>query len=243
MQTKRGQVVGHTAISIGGKSLDIGIEFSERTQLSISVHPDMSISVRAPFGNSVEDVRYRVQKRSAWIIKQLHYFERFQPLPTKRLYESGETHLYLGRQYRLKVVTGSPESVKLKGRFLWVHTEDKHNRSRIKALVDRWYRDHAIVLLTRRLEAIVSSATSVRLPAPEVRFRKMSKRWGSCAKSDSITLNTELVKAPIHCIDYVIAHELCHLRYKNHTASFWRLLSRLMPDWEGRKLRLEEILI
>jgi predicted metal-dependent hydrolase len=230
-------------IRIGSRIIELEIIFSHRTQLTINVHPDMAITVRAPLSSTVEEVKHRVRKKSAWIIKQLNYFEKFQPLPTKRQYVSGETHLYLGRQYRLKVVEDGSESVKLKGKYFWVFTEDKDNTDKIESLVNKWYWDHAMALLKKRLELLMENARKLTILNPNVKFRKMSKRWGSCAKSGNITLNTELIKAPIHCIDYVIVHELCHLRQKNHNFSFWRLLSRLMPDWEKRKSRLEEILI
>ena len=71
----------------------------------------------------------------------------------------------------------------------------------------------------------------------------MIKRWGSCAKTGTITLNYELIKAPLHCIDYVIMHELCHLKIHSHGNGFNELLSKCMPDWEWRKERLERVVI
>ena len=71
----------------------------------------------------------------------------------------------------------------------------------------------------------------------------MKKRWGSCSKQGAIILNTELIKAPSHCIDYVILHEMCHLKYFNHGKAFYNLLVKIMPDWEKRKKRLEEVLV
>ena len=78
---------------------------------------------------------------------------------------------------------------------------------------------------------------------PIVRFRRMKKRWGSCSNGGVIMLNTELAKAPIHCIDYVILHELSHLLFLNHDRKFFRLLGRLLPDWKKRKERLEKVVI
>jgi predicted metal-dependent hydrolase len=78
---------------------------------------------------------------------------------------------------------------------------------------------------------------------PELEIRQMKKRWGSCGKSGAIILNTELVKAPLFCIDYVIMHEICHLKNRSHDYKFYKLLETHMPDWKVRKERLERVII
>lgn len=227
----------------GRRRIKFDLTYSDRQYLTINVHPDMRVTVKAPLGKAPSEVVKRVMRRSAWIVKQMDNFERFQPLPAGRQYVSGETHVYLGRQYLLKVFKSNREEVKLVGRYLRVYTLQKTNRDHIGSLVCTWFDEHARLVLERRAADCVKGAHRAGLPDPEIRYRKMKKRWGSCAKSSVITLNTELVKAPVHCIDYVIMHELCHLKCKNHSPAFWRLLSRLMPDWEKRKTRLEEVII
>ncbi len=232
----------HT-IKHGHNYIKYGLLFADKISLSITVYPDKTVFVRAPLNTPFDEIANRVRKRAIWILKQLDYFDRFQPLPTERKYVSGETHLYLGRQYRLKIHKGNPERVKLKGKFLWIYTIDKDNSQRVKELTQGWYRDHAKILLAKRLEKLLALAQKAKIPKPSVKYLRMKRRWGSCAKSGNILLNIELVKSPVHCIDYVIAHELCHLKYKNHNLAFWRLLSRLMPDWETRRDRLDKVII
>ncbi len=78
---------------------------------------------------------------------------------------------------------------------------------------------------------------------PQFKLRSMKKRWASCTKRKMILVNPELVKAPIHCIQYVLMHELCHLKEPHHGPRFYRLLSRCLPDWESRKARLELVFL
>lgn len=230
---------GRHSIQLGKASIEFRVQFRERKRLTIHVHPDKTVEVIAPEGRSLDEVVQRVRKRAAWILKQQDHFERFHPLPTPRRYVSGETHLYLGRQYRLKVRRKSVESVKLVGRYLHVFTSDPRSTERTKRLVDTWYREHAAAAFRRRLGICLETAKNLAIEEPETIVRKMKTRWGSCTRSGNLVLNTDLVKAPLDCIDYVIVHELCHLKVRLHSPAFYRLLTRCMPDWERRKERLE----
>lgn len=237
---QNGQPDGGYFLCFGGKRIPFRIEYRKRKKLAITVHPDMRLCVIAPESSKEEQILQRVEKRAGWIMRQWRHFEQFQPKHPGPRYLSGETHLYLGRQYRLKVHEGSSEAVKLVGRFLHVSARNREDRERIKTLVERWYRDHAEHVFGHRLQVCLEQCPSLkRVHEPCVTIRKMPKRWGSCTKTGSILLNLELVKVPVHCVDYVIVHELCHLQIHNHSPAFYRLLSRCMPDWENRKKRLD----
>jgi hypothetical protein len=155
---------------------------------------------------------------------------------------SGETHRYLGRQYRLKVQVGTPTGVKLIGRFLQVRTKSEASGEVVRELLEGWYRHHAERVFAQRLLHCLEAVRVLRLTqTPTLSVHKMVKRWGSCTIAGAIRLNVELVKAPVPCIDYVIVHELCHLKAHNHGPVFYRLLTRCLPDWEARKERLEGV--
>lgn len=242
MAGEKSEIQRHS-FEYGHRTISFDLTFSTRKRLAINVHPDMRVSVDAPDDQELDAVLKRVRRRADWILRQIDYFDQFSPLPPERRYISGETHLYLGRQYRLKVVEGNPEQVKLKGKYFWVHTNDKNDSGRVKELMLDWYRNHAKVILRKRLDICYSIARRVGIPYPDIHFRRMKKRWGSCSSSGKVLLNTELAKAPVHCIDYVIMHELCHLKLPQHGAEFYKLISKLMPDWEKRKERLENVVI
>lgn len=224
----------------GSLEIPFSVVFADRKQLTIHVHPDLRLEVLAPVDREIVSVLQRVDSRGGWISKQWRYFERFQPTNPLRKYVSGETHRYLGRQYQLKVIDASESDVKLKGRFLQVRHADKEDDKGIGRLVTQWYREHASRLFGIRLAKCLEVCKSLKLAAvPGVSVRQMKRRWGSCTKAGNITLNIDLIRTPIHCIDYVIVHELCHLKVHNHSPAFYRILNRVMPDWEKRKDRLD----
>jgi len=228
-------------IHFGGETIAFHVAFRARSKLSITVHPDRQVEVVAPASCSIDQVLARVQKRAPWIARQRRYFEQFQPFPTPRRYVSGETHLYLGRQYRLKVVHDETEAVALRGRFIYVQATDRDNTDRIRLLLDKWYRQHAENIFRQRLQKCCERARRHGIPPPKLVVRNMAKRWGSCTRSGNVLLNTALVKAPLLCIEYVIMHELCHMKYLDHSDDFYKLLSACMPDWRRWKERLDTI--
>jgi predicted metal-dependent hydrolase len=194
--------------------------------------------VDAPEKRSIPEIERALKKRARWIIRQQAHFEQFQPLPAPRRYVSGETHRYLGRQYRLQVRQGPSPEARLVGRFLWVSTAVPGNTSLIAAAVQSWYREHAGVVFERRLKVCHEKAEQHGIPLPVFQIRKLKTRWGSCGKNHKIFLNPELIRLPTPCIDYVITHELCHLKVHKHNGDFYTLLSRCMPDWASRRERL-----
>lgn len=223
----------------GGERIEFRLRRTNRRTLAITVRPDLGVLVAAPRKAALETVLGKVRKRAGWIRRQQRFFGEFLPQTPPRRYVSGETHRYLGRQYRLKVVKAEESSVKLQGRFIWVHAPNKHDRVRVRKLVEAWYLAHAKERFARSVaESAARLGTRLASP-PRIQLRRMPKRWGSWTRRGVIYLNPELVKAPGSCIDYVVMHELCHLVHGHHGPAFYALLSRTMPDWEQRKQRLE----
>ncbi len=233
-------------IQFGSKTIDFRLEYSDRKSLGITVTPEMEVLVKAPMDTTIEKVKEKVRKKAAWIIKQQSFFLSFQPKTPQRKYISGETHLYLGRQYRLIVIsdklTVNREEVKLKGQFLEVCVVDT---SRVKKIVDNWYLEKArekIKPLAEKLFDDFARNNNLSLITFHLLLRYMPTRWGSCTPKGKIILNPELIKAPKGCIEYVITHELCHLIHHDHTQKFLDLQTKEMKDWEKWKMKLENLL-
>jgi len=211
-------------------------------RLRISVYPDLRVVVHAPVHASAAAIGSEVRRRGAWVLRHLAGFRDMPPRAVKH-YVSGESVIYLGRQYRLKVVEGPRAPAKLRGKFLCVSTLDKSDTDAVRRSVRRWYRGHAHRIFELRLAECLAIAQRHEIPTPSLHIRWMKTRWGSTPGTDRILLNTQLVKTPTYCIDYVITHELCHLRHPHHGKEFYRLLSRCMPDWKTRKARLEDAIL
>jgi len=211
--------------------------------LGIQVHPNSKVYVSAPLESPIDKIKEKVKSKASWIQKQQEFFLSFHPLTPPRKYVSGETHLYLGRQYRLKVVQSILPGVKLSRGYIYVSLQDKKNRSQIERLLKDWYKEKADQHFLTLSESLLP--LKERFSKKDVNFshRWMKKRWGICSSNGSITLNTELIKAPKKCIEYVIVHELCHLAYLNHSRSFYTLLQKNLPDWRKAKNRLERFMV
>lgn len=229
-------------VVFGTETIGYEIRFlPTRRTLGIEVHPDLSVVVRAPVDCDLGVIQARVGKRAAWISKQLTNFRRYSPRTPARQYVSGETHLYLGRQYRLKIVDDEPVSVKMNRGHLTLTLPGKADPDRVKALLHRWYLDHARQIFIGVLDEFLPRFKEHQ--RPRLIVRAMQSRWGSLSQAGTMTLNTNLVRVPRVCIEYVVAHELCHLKHRDHDTNFFRLLGRVMPDWEKRKRRLETALL
>jgi len=226
-------------IQFGSKEIVFDLEYQERKSLGITVHPDRSVIVKAPIDSTIEKVMDKVRKRAPWILKQQSYFLSFEPLTPPRKFVSGETHLYLGRQYRLKIFDASEDEVKLKRGFLEVYTRDK---SKAKQLVQDWYKERAELKFPEIAEKWIVRFKKYGVEPSSFVIKWMEKRWGSCTPKGKIILNVELMKAPKGCIEYVVVHELCHLIHHDHSAAFLELQTKEMSDWGSWKERLEKVL-
>lgn len=232
----------HGVVEYGPERLPYSARFAKRSTMAISVHPDGSIEIIAPSGTSPSEIGRRLRKRAAWVCRQLRYFEQFIPRTTPRQFVNGETHLYLGKQYRLRVRQGHPEGVRLVGGRLEIAVQDRHDGARIRKLLTAWYREKAEVWFDRRFVANLARFRFSKAHRPHFKIRAMTRRWGSHGVGGAIILNPHLIRASVPCIDYVITHELCHILQPHHKPAFFRLLDRQMPDWRNRKARLESLL-
>jgi len=228
-----------SAIQFGSKQIYFQLEYSNRKSLGITVKPDLSVLVKAPVDTSLEKVKEKLRKKAPWIIRQQSFFLYFHPKTPARKYISGETHLYLGRQYHLRIIQNNFESVKLKGKYIEATVNDKLSAEQ---LVGEWYLQNAKLKLRTIAQPLIDNFKKYNIEPSSIVLRDMPTRWGSCTPKGKIILNPELIKAPKGCIEYVIIHELCHLVHHDHTQKFIDLQTKEMHDWEKWKMKLEKLL-
>ncbi len=211
---------------------------TNRRTLAISVLPDGSLELTAPAAASPEAILQKVAKRLAWIHAQRNTFIKLNAVRPALRYVNGATHRYMGRQYRLKLSIGKETRVALRGPCIHVEAPELSDAA-VKKALNIWFRRLAEAQFRKRLARWREWCLQRQLPEPKLRLLAMPKRWGSALPNGTICLNPELIHAPSACIDYVITHEICHLKHPDHGRHFWGLLRQLMPDWQTLKARLE----
>lgn len=215
-----------------------------RKTLALEVHPSGEVFVRAPEGCDETRIDALLLKRQRWIAEQRAFFLQFDPRTPTRAWVPGESHLHLGRRYKLQMETGPAPGVQLRGSDMVVTVEPgaRNQPEAIESTVQRWRHQQAKAVFSRALEQCHEHYRFKHLDVPHLRIQRLAKRWGSLSSSGAMTLHSALVQAPGTCISYVIFHELCHAIHPDHSRAFFDLLAEVCPKWVAHKHRLEALL-
>ena len=202
--------------------------------VAVIVEPTGSVLVVAPERLSIDRLDAIVTRKAQWIVRRRRRAERHGPPLSPREFVSGESVLYLGRHYRLKVHPDESGEAKLRGG--WLHVPAPAG-SRPTAEVVReglvsWFRRRAAARLPERVAAWRPKAG---VPLPRVIVANQRRRWGSCDRRGTIRLNWRIIQAPMRLVDYVVVHELVHLRHRGHGRDYWQAVGRVLPDYERRR--------
>ena len=227
-----------SSITWGGTLLTYTVRRSARRKktVAVTVDPAGNVLVVAPEGIAIGRIEAIVTRKAEWITRRIRRVREHSPLPSPREFVSGESVLYLGRHYRLKVDSAGRGEAKLRGGWLYVPAGAKGQQTaQVRAALVSWFRRHAAQRLPKRAEAWRSK---VGVPMPRVIVADQQKRWGSCDQRGAIRLNWRIMQAPMRLIDYVVVHELVHLRHRGHGRDYWQAVGRVMPDYERRREEL-----
>lgn len=207
----------------------------KRRKLTITVERDRGVVVHAPEGCSDEQIEKVVTAKRQWIYEKMGHPQKYQDLPHAPGKElvSGESALYLGRQYRIEIVNSGFKEIRFEQRFLIPDTPlDKRAET-----LRNWYIQRAKEKIVPR---VLQHARQLGVNVSKVKIADNRYRWGSCTMNDNVNFNWRLIKAPMFVIDYVIVHELAHLLEANHTLSFWNIVRAQAPTMDKAKNWLKE---
>jgi predicted metal-dependent hydrolase len=216
-------------ITVGGLSVEVVRKDIKNLHLGV-YPPNGRVRVAAPLVVSDEAVRLAVIGKLGWIKRQQAKFEA-QPRQSQREMVGGESHYFLGQRYRLRVIESSgPSQVVLRGTsFLEFHARPATTAEERERVLQRWYREQLKILIPPLLE---KWQPILGVAAAEWGIKKMKTRWGSCnINARRVWFNLELAKKPMHCLEYVVVHELLHLLERKHGDRFKALMDRHLPTW------------
>jgi len=233
------------SIKACGRALDYEIVYSKRRRkAAIVVRPDLKVEFRAPYGLSREAIREMVKKKAGWVQEKLDWFEVNRLPGQEKQYTDGEKYLYLGREYPLKILPGTgikkPLASLNEAELIVLIPEAVPEELRsllVKKAVWNFYQDCAQSDVDRLLKAY---SEKLKIDPPTVKVKYQKKRWGSCSADNVLRINFQLMMAPSEQLEYVVVHELCHVKEKNHSAMFWKLVEELMPGYDVHRKNLKK---
>jgi hypothetical protein len=212
--------------------------YSRRRSIGISIGPDSGVTVRAPDKTSLKTIENLVQSKSAWIKKHLENHSTLIRISQNSEFKDGEFHYFGGRQYPLRILQTGTSYVKHHEDVIEIGVRLKEDKEMVRLLLEKWYKKMAEELFRKKLEELLSRYSDYNFSNAGFAVRSMKGRWGSCTSKGRITLSTELIKLDEKYSEYVLLHELCHLKHHNHSSDYYHLLSEIYPEWKSVRKEL-----
>ena len=220
-------------VTHNGKSIEFEVIRGNRVKTSEIVVEPNKVIVRAPAKKSINEIKEIVKRKADWIAKKQQEYQSLALEIANPSFEHNSTLPYLGSNYKLQVFTSyKNEKIRLVGgEFLFTLTSEKADAKRIQTLYESWLMARAEALF---LSKVKEYASKIGVHPKRIIIKKLRKRWGSATQNGILNLNVNLLKAPEDVIDYVILHELCHLKIKDHSHRFWNLVGSQMPNYKQK---------
>lgn len=206
---------------------------SNRKTITISILPTKEVIVKAPMYLSNQELTNIVKSKAKWISNKISKMPDHNQSLEKQSYNDGDRILYRGREYMLRVIEtfdNKKTIVKLEQEEIVIFINSKQQE--ITEQLKKWYKDRARELVHER---IYYYNTFINKPIGNVRIKNQKKRWGSCSSRGNLNFNWRMILMPDEMFDYIIVHEMCHLKYLNHSKAFWDFVAEIMPDYKKRE--------
>jgi predicted metal-dependent hydrolase len=224
----------------GNTTIDYSVDYIKgKKDVSLSVCLTEGVKLVVPHGIDSDKLEGILYKKAPWILKKKNELNEVAAPPPPKEYVSGEKFAYLGRHYRLKVhkneTTINPTLSFKQGRFIAeipTNMTDDNKVIKLSRLFKEWY----ITQGNRKIEERLNFyCPKMELEPSKIAFKEQQKRWGTCTKEGAVYLNWRIMMAPMSVVDYVLVHELAHLKYADHSADYWRFVRSILPDYEQKK--------
>ena len=229
-------------INLNGREIRYNLECKNVKNINLRIKADQSINISASVRVSDSVIEEFLRAKAEYILKALdHYAEIAKYAPKPKQYVDGESFKILGHDRRLRVVQGKRNTIESDESYITLMVKDPADLELKKKTMDRWMKNYCKEILLAVCESVYPKFQKYGVPFPELRFRNMVSRWGSCQpKRKILTFNIALIEAPLSCIEYVVTHEFTHFLQPNHSKKFYGQLVMFMPDWQERKKVLEK---
>ncbi|MFL0361660.1 M48 family metallopeptidase [Pseudobacillus sp. 179-B 2D1 NHS] len=224
----------------GTTAIEYDIEYTtNKNDISIIIEWMEGVRIIAPQGIASEQVEGIIHKKAPVILQKLREVNEITNPPSPKEFISGEKFAYLGRKYRLKVYR--EEGLKkaglafVRGKFIATipaTMNEDEKRRQLRELFKNWYLVHGKAKLQSRLDLY---SAKMGVTPKDLQLKEQRMRWGTCTPEGNIYLNWRIVMAPMPVVDYVLVHELAHLRYMNHSSDYWNFVRSILPDYEKHK--------
>ena len=215
------------------------ILYSRRRSIGISVGADSGVIVRAPYRTSLKTVENLVLSKSAWIKKHLANYKVATRINNQIIVADRGMVLFRGKEYQIRITESKTYFIKLTENQIEIGLKNTGDRKKAVLMLEKWYKLIAEDIFRKKIEEILILFKDYNFIPTAFSVRVLKRRWGSCTSKGKITISSELVKLNDIYLEYVILHELCHLRHHNHGKEFYKLLSEVFPDWKKRRNELK----
>jgi predicted metal-dependent hydrolase len=222
--------------------IEFKVLYSRRRSIGISVLPDSSVIVRVPRLTSLKTINRIVKDKYSWVLKHRDNYKNLNNSSLKKSYGSGEIHLFMGKEHLLRIEKSVKPYILFSEDIIEIGTDKTDDPLTIKRLLYRGYKNEAISHFPFFMSKVLSDHENQMFKPAGLVIRTMKRRWGSCSGKGIITLSTELIKLDDIFIEYVIIHELCHLKHHNHGPDFYKLLTELCPSWKSVRKELRKFI-
>jgi len=220
--------------------LEFKVIFSGRRSIGISVLPDSSVVVRVPYHTSSKTITRIVTDKYRWVLKHRDYYRKLDNNILRKSYSAGEIHLFRVNRSVLSIEKSVKPFIRFYDNKIELGLVKTDDSAAIKRMLYKGYKNEAIKLFPDLLNKVLRELENQMFHPSGLIIRTMKRRWGSCSNKGVITLSTELIKFSDLYIEYVITHELCHLKHHNHGSQYYKLLTKVFPEWKSVRKELRK---